>query len=83
MLTRECAYCGGKFKRRIFAINLGLTRKERCPHCGRWNTFDVHGNNVTSVNGGPDENKGPELEKAEELTEEERLERRIEESKYE
>jgi predicted nucleic acid-binding Zn-ribbon protein len=78
---RTCANCGQQFKRRIMGINLGLKRKEKCPHCGRWNTFDIHGNNVAILNEEPEEPSG--LEAAEDLSEEERLERKLEESRYE
>ena len=77
-----CAYCGQEFNRRIMGINLGLKRKEKCPHCGKWNTFDIHGNNVDILEESPKEERS-DLEKAEELTEEERLERKLEESRYE
>ena len=81
--NRVCAYCGQEFKRRIMGINLGLKRKEKCPHCGKWNTFDIHGNNIAILEGKLDTEERSELESKEDLTEEERLERKMEESRYE
>jgi len=79
---RVCAHCGEEFKRRIMGINLGMRRKEKCPHCGKWNTFDIHGNNLAIMDDLGTERRSA-LEDTEELSEEERLERKIEESRYE
>lgn len=84
MRKRVCAACGEEFSRRIFGINMGLRRKERCPHCKRWNTFDIHGNNVDIISGDMVKEKEVSgLDKAEGLSEEERLKRKLEESRYE
>jgi hypothetical protein len=82
-LTRVCAFCGQDFKRRIFGLNMGLRRKEKCPHCGKWNTFDFHGNNVEIISGDMVTKEVSDLERTESLSSEERTRKRIEESKYE
>ena len=82
-LMRVCASCGQEFKRRIIGLNLGLRRKERCPHCGKWNTFDIHGNNLAILSGKLESKETSDLDRAESLTDEERIRKRIEESKYE
>jgi hypothetical protein len=33
---RDCPECGGGYDAPLFALNFGLTRYERCPHCRRW-----------------------------------------------
>jgi hypothetical protein len=33
---RLCPECGGEYDAPLLAINCGLTRYERCPHCQRW-----------------------------------------------
>ena len=82
-LMRVCASCNQEFKRRIFGLNMGLRRKERCPHCGNWNTFDIHGNNVAILSGNMEKKEVSGLERAESLSDEERVRKRIEESRYE
>jgi hypothetical protein len=33
---RKCPGCSSDYDPPLFAINLGMTRYERCPHCRRW-----------------------------------------------
>jgi hypothetical protein len=33
---RKCPECGAEYDASLFAINLGMRRYERCPHCRRW-----------------------------------------------
>ena len=33
---RKCPECGSDYDAPLFALNLGQTRYERCPHCRRW-----------------------------------------------
>ncbi|NYT12026.1 MAG: hypothetical protein GKC03_05670 [Methanomassiliicoccales archaeon] len=82
-LMRVCVSCGQEFKRRIIGLNMGLRRKEKCPHCGKWNTFDFHGNNVEIISGDMVTKEVSDLERTESLSSEERMRKRIEESKYE
>ena len=82
-MRRVCSSCGEEFKRRIVGLNLGLKRKERCPHCGKWNTFDFHGNNVEITPGDMVRREVSDLERTESLSSEERMKKRIEDSKYE
>lgn len=80
---RICASCGQEFKRRILGLNMGIRRKEKCPHCGKWNTFDLHGNNVEIISGDMVSKEVSDLEREESLSSEERMKKRIEDSKYE
>jgi len=84
MVDRICPVCGHTFKLRLFGINLGLWRKEKCPQCGTWATYSAFGNDgrakevqekdAKNAKGG--DQPAPE-------TEDEAMKRRIEESKYE
>jgi RsiW-degrading membrane proteinase PrsW (M82 family) len=39
---RHCPECGKDYDAPIFALNFGLTRYERCPHCRRWHWTKTH-----------------------------------------
>ena len=82
MVDRSCPKCGNTFKRRIFGINLGAWRKEKCPKCGTWATYSVFSNDGRAREVQQKEAKGETAQLTHE-TEEESMKRRIEESKYE
>jgi hypothetical protein len=76
-VQRQCPHCGGSFERTFFGINLLTTRYERCPLCKKWSRHSRFGGDID----------GPpilvEASDSEEESEEDRLRRRIEESRYE
>ena len=74
---RVCPKCGGAFRRMILGLNLLTYRLERCPHCGKWSLFKAFsGESVAEAKLRKDMTEPAE-------SEEERLRRRIEESRYE
>ena len=40
---RHCPECGGDYDAPLFAINFGVTRYERCPHCRHWHWTKAFG----------------------------------------
>jgi len=77
-----CPKCGKPFARHLWAPNLGLSKFDRCPHCGKWSQVRVASAEALQaaellLDGG----RGPApAEPA--LSEEEKLRRRLEESRF-
>ena len=76
-----CPKCGYPFARHIWAPNMGMSKFDRCPHCGKWSLMR---------RASPDELAdaeerfygSPETESEPQLSPEEKLRRQIEESRF-
>jgi hypothetical protein len=75
-----CPKCGRAFPRSMISPNLFTGKLERCPHCGKWSVVRAaSGAELAAADAREAEAGGAPTA---ELSEEERLRRRIEESKY-
>jgi uncharacterized Zn-finger protein len=77
-----CPKCGRPFALHLFGFNLGLSKFDRCPYCGKWST--VRAKPLPELRAA----EAAELEAANAaapslLSEEERLRRELERSRYE
>lgn len=78
-----CPKCGKPFGRHLWAPNVGLGKFDRCPHCGKWSVVRVAPPAMVQaaealLDDGGEAPAGPEPA----LTPEEKLRRRLEDSKY-
>jgi hypothetical protein len=78
-----CRRCGRAFDRPFLAPNLFLGKLLRCPHCGAWAVLPAASQAELDVADARDKPSQPEPTIASEPTDDDKLRRRIEQSKYE
>jgi hypothetical protein len=78
-----CRKCGRAFPRPFMAPNLLTGKLLRCPHCGAWAVLPAASQAELDVADARDKPSQPEPTIASEPTDEDKLRRRIEQSKYE
>ena len=78
-----CPNCKRPFSRNLLSPNLLVGKLERCPHCGKWSLARRASAAELTAAEAAELEMTPEREKTPALSEQERLQRDLEESRYE
>ncbi len=75
-----CPKCGRPFGLHLFGLNLGLSKLDRCPYCGKWSV--VRHASIDKLHAAEEAELEGEKAQVPEMGEEEKLKKELDDSKY-